>query len=121
MTNPFHRAAAEQHARSRAKERYGIDLDEETLLDHLALVLAGESTLIGRQSHRKREVHHIEHGDAAFLVVFDPGLMQIVTYLPMVNLGREYVPRLKRTGGRPFDDTKRGANLHRKRYQDAAE
>jgi hypothetical protein len=78
---------ATDHARQRAHSRYAIDVsDDDTVAEHVALILAGESKLLKKQPangrHHGREVRAISCGGTIFVCVWSPGLRRIVTYLP---------------------------------------
>ncbi len=74
-------AAATDHARQRLHERYGVEPTRETVMEHLALILAGESFRVSVNSSG-RETHRVGHEGRQFLVLYSPGCRRIVTYLP---------------------------------------
>jgi hypothetical protein len=78
---------ATNHARQRAHSRYAIDVSvDDTVAEHVALILAGESKRLKRQPANGpvgyREVHALCCNGRVFTVVWSPGLCRIVTYLP---------------------------------------
>jgi hypothetical protein len=78
---------ATHHARQRAHSRYAIDVaDDDTLAEHVALILAGKSKLLkrwrGNEQCGCREVHAFRCDGVIYWVVWSPGLKRIVTYLP---------------------------------------
>lgn len=85
-----HEQAAEVHAIRRLSERYahaGITADTaaETMIDHLAMLLAGQSEYRSTSKHSHHlgnEVHRIRWNGHWIYLSYDPRIMRIVTYLP---------------------------------------
>lgn len=71
----------EKHARSRALERYALDLSGEDLLDMVAQIQDGRGTFIMRQSHRVSLFAVTVRGELV-PVVYDRNRKTIVTVLP---------------------------------------
>lgn len=85
-TSLSHEHAADIHARRRLVKRYGMEPTPDALETHLAIILAGESKKLHRQPDRK-EIHRLACDGEIFVVVFNPAIRRIVTYLPK-NWGR---------------------------------
>ena len=70
----------EHHARTRARERYGIHLDENRMQETIRRIQAGEAVLIERQSLRLA-VYDVEVQEQLCRVVYDRERKTLVTFL----------------------------------------
>lgn len=82
-----HEEGAEIHACIRMHQRYGVPMEmtAEIMLEHLAMILAGETLRCKTQldpKHYGTEVHKILYRQQRFFAIYDPSIMRIVTYLP---------------------------------------
>jgi hypothetical protein len=75
------------HAIRRARECYGIELEEIDLARHALAIWAGMSTPLGRGGGN-RELHRLEYGERIFLIVWCPHARHIVTYLQTLDQWR---------------------------------
>ena len=87
VDKPTHEQAIEVHACRRLAERYGvpIEMTPEVMIDHLAMILAGESVLCFVQVagyHAGKEVRIVVDRGIRYFVSYDPRLLRIATYLP---------------------------------------
>jgi hypothetical protein len=78
---------ATEHARQRDHSRYAIDVAaDDTIAEHVALILAGESKLLGKQHANgrwgRREVRAFYCDGVMYRIVWSPVSRRIVTYLP---------------------------------------
>jgi hypothetical protein len=81
--------AQRRHARKRARERYGIDLDDELLAAWVAAIQDKNPSItvrpLGRESTRLTHFA-VTHDDIEVPVVYDKQRKQIVTVLPESGL-----------------------------------
>ncbi|HET6495316.1 MAG TPA: hypothetical protein VFH61_08140 [Thermoleophilia bacterium] len=81
--------AQRRHARRRAQERYGINLDNELLIAWVSAIQGQNPAVpvrpLGRESTRLTHFA-ITHGDIEVPVVYDKQRKQIVTVLPESGL-----------------------------------
>lgn len=72
----------QRHARRRAMERFGIDLDQNARCSILSQIQNGRSILVRRQSNRV-VVHEVTVDSTTMHVVYDKIRKEIVTVLPV--------------------------------------
>jgi hypothetical protein len=74
--------AERQHAKRRARERYGIAFNSQMNKNLIAQIQRGEARLVRRQSQRV-SVWDVEIAGGPARVVYDRDRKQIVTFLPL--------------------------------------
>lgn len=78
MTNKAQAQLA--HARRRARERFGLELNEHDLRHLAHRIQRGESQLVARQTNRM-SIHRVECQGQQVLVAYDRRRKTVVTFL----------------------------------------
>jgi hypothetical protein len=73
--------AQTKHAKRRAFERYGVELNRHQLRELADLIRTGKAEFVEKQSHRV-SVFRVPIGDTTARVVYDRQRKTIVTFLP---------------------------------------
>jgi hypothetical protein len=81
MARTTKKAAQRDHARRRARERYGVDVPAALRDTLLAMIRKGQCTLVEKQSNRV-SVFDIKHDGATYRVVYDRNTKELATFLP---------------------------------------
>jgi len=89
MSNPnFKRINQRKHAKQRAAERYGLELNRKDLADMSRDIKCGKASLIEQTSNRVG-VYLLYKDGRMFKVVYDKKRDTIVTFLPHGNNVKE--------------------------------
>lgn len=77
-----------RHARQRARERFGLELDEHQLRAVVNRIQRGESRFLEKQSNRV-SLHQVEYMGAEMVVVYDRRRKNVVTVWPSEDQGSD--------------------------------
>jgi phage FluMu gp28-like protein len=71
-----------KHAKQRAMERYGIDLNRHKRLEIVHMIQHGKATCVRKQSHRV-SIFSLQYENQEIVVVYDKQRKTLASFLPL--------------------------------------